>query len=56
MSVLGIIIVIFLIALFFGGVRDWRGRGVGYGHGYVGLSIPVLLLIGFLVLIALGKI
>jgi hypothetical protein len=55
MSILGIILVVFIVLLLFGGVSGrFGGYGYGYGHGGVGILGVVLIVV--LILLLMGRI
>lgn len=55
MSILGIILVIFLVLLLFGGIGPWAPRGLGYGFGGGGIGLLGILLIVVIVLLLSGR-
>lgn len=56
MSPLGLIILVILAVLLFGGYRGGFGRGYGYGYGHGGMGILGIILVVVLILFLLGKI
>ena len=56
MSVLGIVLVVILILMLFGGSGWVGGVPVGYGGGYYGMGGLGLVLIVIIVLVLLGRI
>jgi hypothetical protein len=49
------VLLIILIILLFGGFVDINGRGLGYGFGPAGVSLPGLLLLVLIVLLVTGR-
>jgi hypothetical protein len=55
MSVLGIILLIVILAVIFGGIGPWAPRGYGYGYGGYGIGLPGILLVILIILLVFGK-
>ncbi|MGD0192801.1 MAG: DUF3309 family protein [Rhizomicrobium sp.] len=55
MSILGIILIVFIVLLLFGGVSG-RFGGYGYGYGNGGVGILGVVLIVVVVLLLMGRI
>lgn len=56
MSILGIILIVFLVLLLFGGIGPWSPRGIGYGFGGGGIGVLGVLLIVVVVPLLMGRI
>jgi Na+/melibiose symporter-like transporter len=55
MSILGIILIVFVVMLLFGGFSG-RFGGYGYGYGHGGISVLGIVLIVLVVLLLMGRI
>jgi hypothetical protein len=56
MSVLGIVLIVVLVLVFFGGWSgDPRLGGHGYGWGNIGVGVPGILLLIVIVLLLTGR-
>jgi hypothetical protein len=55
MSILGIILIVFILMLLFGGISG-RFGGYGYGYGHGGIGVIGIILIVLVVLLLMGRI
>ena len=54
MSLLGIILIVFLLLVLFGGFSGWGGS-YGYGFGNIGIDLPGILLVILIILLLTGR-
>jgi len=53
---LGLILVIAIVVILFGGLGPWSPRGYGYGFGHRGVAVLSVILAIVVVLLLMGKI
>jgi hypothetical protein len=54
MSALGIILLVFVVVILFGGIGPWAPGGIGYGYGGGGIGVIGILLVVLILLLLTG--
>jgi hypothetical protein len=52
---MGLILLIFVLCILFGGIGSWSPGGLGYGYGHSGIGVIGVILIIVVVLMLVGR-